>query len=308
MSKYDAKYIDEEEKAIMEDIEKMDVSNIRPPGKREQTKLKAAAKKYLADGKRLDGRKPFDVRDIEIKTNISKNAEGSVSVKIGKTEVIAGVKMDIGEPYTDHEKEGTMMTTMELLPMSSSKYEYGPPRIEAIEPARIIDRGIRESGFIDFEGLCVEEGEKVWTIFIDIDTINDDGNIIDAGALAAVIALRTARMPAFDKETGKVKYGEFTDQGLPLVDDKMPITMTFRKIGEHLFVDPIADEELSAEGRLSLEVSQPKDSKELMINAMQKGGEATLSAEEVEKLLSEAEKIFKNLNSLVEEEVKKAKK
>lgn len=263
---------------------------------------------YLGKGKRLDGRTPFDFRDIEVKTNISKNAEASVSVKIGKTEVVCGIKMDVGEPYTDHEAEGTMMTTMELLPLSSPNFEYGPPRIEAIEPARIIDRGIRESGFIDFEGLCIKEGEKVWTVFIDLATINDDGNIIDAGALAAIIALKIAKMPAYDEETEKVKYGEFTNKGLPLIDDKMPITITFRKIKDTLFADPDKKEEISADARISIELSQPKDSKELMINAMQKGGEATLSTDEVETLLTQAEKIFKNLNSIVQDEVKKTKK
>jgi exosome complex component RRP42 len=260
---------------------------------------------YLEAGKRLDGRGNFDLRDIEIKTNISKNAEGSVSVKIGETEVACGIKMDVGTPYTDHEKEGTMITSMELLPLSSPDFEYGPPRIQSIEPARIIDRGIRESGFIDFEKLCIEEGEKVWNIFIDLATINDDGNLIDAGALAAVIALKIARLPVYDKETERVKYGEFTDEGLPLTD-KMPITTTFYKAGDHLLVDPTRAEEKTTDGRLTVEISDATG--EQMVTAMQKGGESTLSIGDVEKIISEAGKIFKNIKNLVEEEVKKASK
>ncbi len=262
----------------------------------------------MPEGKRFDKRKPFEYRDIVIKTNISKKAEGSVSVKIGKTEVVAGVKMDVSEPYTDHEGEGTMMTTMDLLPLSSPEYDYGPPKVESIEPARIIDRGIRESGFIEFDKLCIKEGEKVWSIFIDMATINDDGNLIDAGALAALIALRTARMPVYDEKTEKVKYGEFTDKPIPLDEEKMPVSITFHKIKDSLFLDPTREEENAAEARLTIEVSHPKNSKEMIINAMQKGGEAALTVAEIEQIIQEAEKVFKKLKDIVEEETNKAGK
>ena len=121
---------------------------------------KKRIKDYLESGKRFDSRKPLEYRDIDIEIGISKNAEGSARVRIGKTEVVAGVKMDVGTPYPDHEEEGTMMTTLELLPLSSDEFEYGPPSINAIEMARIIDRGIRESGAIDFKKLCIKKEEK----------------------------------------------------------------------------------------------------------------------------------------------------
>ncbi len=254
-------------------------------------------------GKRMDGRSLFEHRPIEIKFNISKNAEGSVSVKIGKTEVAAGIKMGVAEPYTDHENEGTMMTTMELLPLSSPSFEYGPPSIESVEIARIIDRGIRESGFIDFKKLCIKEREKVWSIFIDLATINDDGNLIDAGALAAVLALLVARRPEYDEETDSIKYGEFTDEKIPLNLDKMPLTSTLFKIGEHFFLDPTREEEDASDGRITTEVSKP--GKDEMINAMQKGGEAVFSVEQVEKIVEESIKSFKKLHALITIEVEK---
>lgn len=251
-------------------------------------------------GKRSDGRGLFDMRDIEIKFGVSNKAEGSVSVRIGKSEVVAGIKMNIGTPYTDHEKEGSMTTSLELLPLSSPNFEYGQPSIEAVETARIIDRGIRESRFIDFEKLCITEGEKVWNIFIDIATINDDGNLIDAGALASVLSLLTARFPVYDKEKNKIEFGEFTDEKLPLKLENMPLTTTFFKIGEKIFLDPTREEEDVSDGRLTFEFS--KGTKEEMITAMQKGGEALFSAEEIEVMIEEGKKIFKKLNTLVDKE------
>ena len=125
-------------------------------------------KRYLEQEKRFDGRKLEEYRDILIEENVSKKAEGSVRVKLGKTEVLVGVKMDTAEPYPDSPDKGNLMVTAEFLPLSSSRIELGPPKFDSIEVGRIIDRIIRESKFIDLEKLCIKKGEKVWTVFIDI--------------------------------------------------------------------------------------------------------------------------------------------
>ncbi len=39
----------------------------------------------LREGKRLDGRKPFDFRDVSIEAGISNKAEGSARVRVGDT-------------------------------------------------------------------------------------------------------------------------------------------------------------------------------------------------------------------------------
>lgn len=257
----------------------------------------------LGREERLDGRKLLEQRPVEISFGVSNKAEGSVRVKIGKTEVLAGIKMGVQEPYTDHENEGTMTTSMELLPLASFNFEYGQPSIEAVEMARVVDRGVRESRFIDFEKLCIKPGEKVWSIFIDLATINDDGNLIDAGALAAVLALLTARFPVYDEKTEKIQFGEFTDKKLPLKLENMPLTTTFFKLGDKIFIDPTRDEEDSSEGRITIEVSKPAGEKSEMINAMQKGGDAVFALDEVNGVVEESTKMFKKLKSLVDEAV-----
>ena len=71
-----------------------------------------------------------------------------------------------------------------------------PPGEDAIELARVVDRGIRESGMVDVEQLCIVPGEEVWMCFVDIYALDYDGNLFDAANLAAVSALRTAVIPA----------------------------------------------------------------------------------------------------------------
>jgi exosome complex component RRP42 len=270
----------------------MEVSNL----------TKKRIKDYLEAGKRFDGRDLLDYRDIEIETGISINAEGSARVRIGKTEVVAGVKMDVGTPYTDHEKEGTMMTTLELLPLSSEDFDYGPPKIESIEISRIVDRGIRESKMIDFEKLCIKEGEKVWMIFIDFYSINDDGNLLDACGLAALSAIMTARLPKYDEEKEKVCYGEFTNKRIPLTKN-IPLTFTFHKIGKSIILDPGREEEATSEARVSIAISS--DGKEAKINAMQKGNEAALTQDEMFNIIDMAEKKYKDTHKVIFSKIEK---
>jgi exosome complex component RRP42 len=263
---------------------------------------KKRIKDYLEAGKRFDGRKPLDHRKIEIMNSASKNAEGSARVKIGNTEVIAGVKLGMGEPYPDHEEEGTMVTTVELLPLSSEEFDYGPPRINAIEIARIVDRGIRESGLIDFKKLCVKKGEKVWTVFIDIYSLNNDGNLLDASCFAAIAALLEAKMPKYDEKQERVVYGEWTTKKLPLTKN-IPLTLTFHKIGKNIILDPTRKEEASSEARLSLALYP--DKKDIIITAMQKGNEASFSQEEMLKIIESAEKKYKETEKEIMEKIEK---
>lgn len=255
----------------------------------------------LKDGKRFDSRKPFEFRDVEIETGISINAEGSARVKLGKTEVIVGVKMDTQEPYPDHEDEGTMVTSMEFSPVSGERYESGPPQMDSIEIARVVDRGIRESGYIDWKKLCIKKGEKVWSIMIDIYCINDDGNVMDASSIGAVAALKMARFPEYDEKEEKVKYGEPSNKELPLTENT-PLALTFHKIGDSLILDPNRDEEDASEARITLAISSAK--KDKMINSMQKGGITPLTLEEMEKIIEQSEKTYDELFPKLEKKVK----
>jgi len=247
----------------------------------------------LEKERRIDGRALYEWRKIEAEVRIINTAEGSARVKIGDTEVIAGVKLDVGEPYPDSPDQGTLITTAELSPLASEDFELGPPRIEAIELARIIDRGIRESSFIDFKKLCIKKGEKVWSIFLDIYPINEDGNLLDACAFASVLALKNAVFPKYDEKEEKVEFGNLTKEPLPLTEH-FPVTITSYKINNKFVFDPSREEEKSAVARLTIAISKDKDNEDY-INALQKGGEALTNEEifsMIETSLKESKKLF----------------
>jgi exosome complex component RRP42 len=197
---------------------------------------------------RPDERNFLQYRDVKVSYNISKWAEGSAVVEIGKTKVVAGIKMDLGEPYPDTPEEGALITSAEFIPFASPDFEPGPPKEEAVELARVVDRGIRESKTIDMKKLCIEKGEKVWLVFIDIYVLNHDGNLIDAAALAALAALLKAKIPKLDKE-GKVLREEH-DKALPV--KKKPVAITFYKINGEIILDTTKQEEDEAVARLTV--------------------------------------------------------
>ncbi len=254
-------------------------------------------KEYLAEEKRFDGRKPEEFRDIIIETGVSKNAEGSARVKLGKTEVIVGVKMNVSTPYADSPDKGNLMVTAELLPLSSPRFENGPPKFPAIELGRVIDRGIRESKFIEFEKLCIKEGEKVWTVFIDIYSINDDGNLLDAAGLGAIVALKNAKIPKYDEKEEKVLFGELTKENIPLSKD-IPLSLTVHKVGDNLIVDPTRDEEDISETRITVGSSNG------VISSMQKGNLKELSPEEFNSILDLITKVERDIFKKIEKILK----
>ncbi len=228
---------------------------------------------------RVDDRKFDEYRKpIKIEHGISKNAEGSARVTIGKTEVVAGVKMDVGEPFYDSPDRGVLIVGSELLPLSNPSFESGPPDAQSTELARIVDRGLRESNFVDFKKLCIKEGEKVWIIFVDIYTMNDDGNLIDAAALAAIAALLDVKFPVYDEKIGRVKYGEWTNKKLSI--EKIPVACTIGKINGKMILDPSSEEEKVLDARLTISTTEGKT-----INAIQKGGNSWFSIEEINTII-----------------------
>ncbi|MDH5447933.1 MAG: exosome complex protein Rrp42 [Candidatus Bathyarchaeota archaeon] len=218
----------------------------------------------MAKGKRLDGRELNDYREIKVEMGVIEKAEGSARVLLGKTEVLVGVKIEVGKPFSDTPNEGVLTVNAELVPLASPTFEPGPPNENAIELARVVDRGIRESKAINLEKLCLEPGKKVLVVFIDVYVLNHDGNLIDASAVAALAALLNTKMFKYDVEEGEIKVKPgYT----PLPVQSYPIAVTFAKINDKLAIDPWLEEEQVMDSRLTITIE--KDGK---ICAIQKGG------------------------------------
>lgn len=243
----------------------------------------------VKEGRRVDGRSFNDYRNIQITRDyVREKADGSAYVQMGKTKVLVGVSLDVGEPYADSPESGVLNTGAELRPIASQDFEIGPPREEAIEVARVVDRGIRESGMIELDKLLIEE-DLVWVVFVDLHVLDHDGNLIDASTIASVAALLNTRIPKY--EDCKVVRGEWQGR---LPTTCTPISCTIAKITDKLLFDPSLDEEYAMDARLTVTTTDA-------VNAMQKGGSGTLKMEEVERSVDLAFEKAAEIRRIVEE-------
>jgi exosome complex component RRP42 len=258
--------------------------------------MKKKMEEMISKGLRFDERGLLDHRKLEISYNVSHNAEGSARVKLGDTEVIAGVKMDLVEPFKDSPDSGVLSVGAELLPLASERFEMGAPDIQAIEMARLVDRGVRNSECIDMKKLCVKEGEKVWSVMVDFYIMNDAGGLIDASFIAAVAALHNAKMP--EVKDDKVQYGELSSKSLPMTC--MPTTVTVYKINGKFLLDPTVEEEDATTARLTFTITFPEEE----IHSMQKTGEE-LTEDEILAMMDIALKEGKKLNVKINALLKK---
>ena len=244
----------------------------------------------LSKGVRVDGRKLDQIRPVEVKVGVISTADGSAQVKFGDTEVIAGVKLGVEKPFPDTPEHGVLMVNAELIPMSNPKYEPGPPQVDAIELSRVVDRGIREGGCMDTKKLCLEKGEKVWSVMIDIVPINDDGNLFDIAGFAALCALKNTEFPEYDGE--KVTFEKKTGKKLELLRE--PIPTTIRKAGGLYLIDPTEEEERAVDSRLTITYLADGN-----VCSLQKGGDAPLNEKDIDEMLKLAKKATDELRKMV---------
>ncbi len=242
----------------------------------------------IKKGERLDDRGLEDFRDVEVETGVAKKAEGSAEVRLGDTKVIVGVKFGMGEPFPDTPDEGMLMVNAELGPMASPNFESGPPGKDATELARVVDRGIRESEALPLKELCVEEGEKVWKVMVDIHILDYDGNLMDASALGAAKALIEAEIPEYeDGEVKREKTKEF-----PV--NKVPVACTVVKVGDKYILDPSLIEEKIADGMVTVTWTEDE------LCSLQKRGNGGFTKDELLDIFEIARKKTDGLRKIIE--------
>ena len=251
----------------------------------------------LEKDKRVDKRGFLECRPVQVVPNVIKKAEGSAMVKWGDTVALAGVKTQLGTPFPDTPNSGVITVNAELSPISSPTRESGPPGPEAVELARVVDRGIRESKIIPVNDpkLCVIPGKKVWIVFVDVYVLDDGGNLIDASALAAMAALANTRLNkvVIADNLEDVTISEETE---PLPLDGSVVSLTFAKINDKVLYDPNLVESRGAEARFSLAMTNKG-----IICSMQKGESGTFTEEEFLEIFEKGENLAKPLIEKIQE-------
>ena len=143
-------------------------------------------KQALKQGLRVDGRKLKTARSLKINFEAE---PGTVEVSLGKTKVLCSVSSELGMPSQYRPNEGKLSFDFHVANYIKIKKD----EIDRI--LSIISNGIHESQCIDFESLCVLSGEKVWNLTVDINLIENDGNIVDCINIGVICSLKHHRRP-----------------------------------------------------------------------------------------------------------------
>jgi len=252
----------------------------------------------LKENKRIDNRALNEYRAVKIKYGHLPNADGSAEVSLGNTIVLAGVKIDISNPFPSEPDKGILIVNAEFPPVASPDFEPGPPDENAIELARIVDRGLRKPEVVDFSSLCIIPSQKVYRIWLDIYALNHDGNMVDAAGIAAIVALMNTKYRKFTyvQDKGLVDTGE----KVPLSIKNFPVFITHAKIGDQIILDPNLEEEMLADCKVTTIVSEGG-----LITGMQKSGIGSLTLEDIDKILIDSINLYQKVKENILKEVNK---
>jgi ribonuclease PH len=164
-----------------------------------------------------EGRRPDELRPIEVVPDFVEQAHGSVLISFGKTRVLCTATVEEGVPrWLVGSGRGWMTAEYGMLPASTGERTAREARAgrqggRTVEIQRLVGRSLR-AAYDDLEKL----GER--TVWLDCDVIQADGGTRTAAITGAWIALaRAARRMAFPPpgdQVGAVSVGIVEGQAL----------------------------------------------------------------------------------------------
>lgn len=219
------------------------------------------AAECIAEGYRLDGRKPTEARSVAVQVGPS---WGFAEVTFDKSQAIASTVVEAVAPASDRPNEGTLSISIDLSPASSESaareaLQRSTGHQAFFETRTAIESFVRESRAIDTEALCILAGVKVWAVRVAVDVINDDGNCTDVAMMAVMASLLHARRPDVTVTGREVRVHAMNErEPLPLPVHHIPLAATFAIYGagkpyenDSAVLDPTKLEEVASNGTAS---------------------------------------------------------
>ncbi len=134
---------------------------------------------------RPDGRRPDQLRPLEIVTGFQKHAEGSALIKLGDTWVLCAASVEQGvPPFLVGKNQGWLTAEYAMLPRSTHTRSKRDPGGRGKEIQRLIGRSLRAA--VDLSAL----GER--TINVDCDVLSADGGTRVSSVTGAWVACALA--------------------------------------------------------------------------------------------------------------------
>jgi len=219
----------------------------------------------VACGVRADGRSRLDIRPVTLETCLLPTASGSARVRIGGvTDIVVGIKAEVGRPLPDSPDEGMFAFTVECSSLASPDFVgRGAADLNA-ELAQLLSRLYASSATRNIRReLCLIPHAKCWILRIDALVLDSGGNLLDALSVAVRAALRACVLPAIIVIPGEaddeddIEVDENT-LGLLKNAEEAPVAVTLSCIGETgtYIADASSQEERCATAALTVGVNK----------------------------------------------------
>jgi exosome complex component RRP42 len=212
----------------------------------------------IASDYRLDGRSRMQYRAAKFNRCTIPSANGSVSVHFGSTCVCVALKLEITQPSLEHPGLGKIVCSVECPSACSSEFEGRSGE----DSGAVLSSHLSSilSGCIALrQELSLKEGAQCWCLSVDATVLSHGGNLLDACVFATSIALRDLSVPKISllshDSTGNIEIvlhdPNDTGTSLPVqILDCVPLCVSICTVGQLLFVDPTANEELCCDARI----------------------------------------------------------
>ncbi len=144
------------------------------------------------NGKRVDGRKKYELRPIKMEVDVLKNADGSAYVEWGKNKVLAAVygPREIHPKHLQRPDRAILRVRYNMAPFSVEERKKPGPDRRSVEISKVI-RGALEPALI------LEMFPRT-SIDVFIEVLQADAGTRVAGITAASLALADAGVPMRD--------------------------------------------------------------------------------------------------------------
>ncbi|XP_063673848.1 exosome complex exonuclease RRP42-like [Bolinopsis microptera] len=257
-------------------------------------RLSSSERKYIIDSIeddfRTDGRSCEDYRQIEIETRNLPNTNGSSRCRIGKTEVLVGVKAEVVDVDLHNPTRGKINIAVDCSATASPQLAgRGSETIEQ-EILSVLNLLYSSIDALNLTDLCIVKGESCWLLNIDVLFVGCGGNIFDAASVALKAALHSTTMPNVSVS------GEGIEMELEISDDPYqvwklstamcPICVTLYQEGESFAVDVTEEESECSEGYVHVGVLPSGE-----VSAMEKSGAGNMDPTALLEMIDAAVRI-----------------
>ncbi|AWR94414.1 exosome complex exonuclease Rrp41 [Acidianus brierleyi] len=149
-------------------------------------------KLILDDGKRLDGRKPDELRPMKMEIGVLKNADGSSLVQVGNTKILAAVygPREMHPRHLALPNRAVLRVRYHMTPFSTDERKNPAPSRREIELSKVIREALEST-------ILVEEFPRS-SIDVFMEVIQADAGTRLASLMAASLAVVDAGIPVKD--------------------------------------------------------------------------------------------------------------